>query len=77
MPRQSRAAPLSLGPSYPAWKMNAVKALHRLHARAAIVTREWLWTQLYVQGFSPAEAARLAEQEYRTMHPPAWIKKRR
>jgi hypothetical protein len=42
-----------------------------------MVTREWLWTQLYVQGFSPAEAARLAEQEYRTMHPPAWIKKRR
>ena len=67
MPRPSRGAPISVAqPSCPAWKANAAKALHRLHDRAAIVTPERLWTQLYIRRFTPAQAAELAEREYRS-----------
>jgi hypothetical protein len=55
----------------------AVKALTKLHAPAAAVTRDGLWTKLYVRGFSPKKAAELAEREYRSARPPDWIKRRR
>ena len=48
-------------PSYRAWKVDAVKALQRLNARAAFATPERLWTQFYIRRFSLAEAAELAE----------------
>ena len=78
MSRQSRGAPISIAePSYPAWKAAALKALQRLHAPAAAVTREGIWTQLYIRCFDPAEAAKLAAREYDSTHPPTWIKRRR
>jgi hypothetical protein len=60
-------------PSYPAWKVDAVKALQRLNARTAFATPERLWT--HIRRFSPAEAAELAEREYRSTRPPEWLKK--
>jgi hypothetical protein len=77
MPRQSRAASLNVEPSYPSWKAAAVKALQRLHERAAVVTRESIWTRAYILRLEPAEAAQLAAREYDSVHPPAWIKRRR
>jgi hypothetical protein len=62
---------------YPAWKAAAVKALRKLHERAAIVTRESLWTRAYIMRLDPAEAAELAAREYDSTHPPDWIKRRR
>jgi hypothetical protein len=41
------------------------------------VTRHGLWTKLYVRGFSPEQAAELAEREYGSTRPSAWIKRRR
>ena len=74
MPRQSRTASRDAEPSYPVWKAAAVKALHRLHAPAAMVTRDGLWTRFYVRGFSPKQAAELAEREYYSTQPPSWLK---
>ncbi|MFL5047812.1 MAG: hypothetical protein ACJ8EA_23515 [Xanthobacteraceae bacterium] len=51
-----------------------MKALHRLHAPAAMVTRDGLWTRFYVRGFSPKQAAELAEREYHSTQPPSWLK---
>jgi hypothetical protein len=74
MPRQSR--PIRLKPEpYPAWK--AVKALQKRHERAAIATRESMWTRAYILRLDPAEAAELAAREYDSTHPPSWIKRRR
>jgi hypothetical protein len=77
MPRQSPAASRDVAPSYPAWKADAAKALVKLHVLAAAVTRDGLWTRLYVRGHSPKKAAELAAREYDSAHPPAWVKKRR
>jgi hypothetical protein len=77
MPRQSRPAPLNLEPSYPAWKAAAVKALQKLHERAARVTRDGFWTRCYVRNLSPEKAAELAACEYDSTHPAAWVKRRR
>jgi hypothetical protein len=70
MPRQSRAATLNPQPSYPAWKADAVKALQKLHERAARVTRDGFWTRCYVRNLSPEKAAELAAQEYESTHRP-------
>jgi hypothetical protein len=40
-----------------------MKALQRLHAPAAIVTRERIWIQLYIRRVDLAEAAKLAERK--------------
>jgi len=74
MPRQSRTASRDAEPSYSVWKAAAVKALHRLHAPAAMVIRDGLWTRFYVRGFSPKQAAELAEREYHNTQPPSWLK---
>jgi hypothetical protein len=58
-------------PSYAAWKADALKALEWLRSPAARVTRDGFWTKLYVQGFRPAEAAELADREYRSSAPAA------
>jgi hypothetical protein len=47
MPRQSR----HVEPSYPAWKADAVKALQKLHERAAAVTRGYWPVLMSVAGF--------------------------
>jgi hypothetical protein len=70
MSRIPRAAPRDPAPSYAAWKADAVKALQKLHWSAAAVTRDGLWTKLYVRGFSPEKAAELAEREYDSTHSP-------
>jgi len=54
-----------------------VKALQRLHERAAVVTRDRIWTRAYILRLDPAEAAELAAREYNATHPPAWVKRRR
>ena len=51
-----------------------MKALQRLHAPAATVMPERIWTQLFIRRFDPAEAAELAEREYRSTRPADWIK---
>jgi hypothetical protein len=53
-----------------------MKALQKLHERAAAVTRQALWTKLYIRGFSPEEAAELARREYGSTHRPEWVKRR-
>jgi hypothetical protein len=45
-------------PSYLTWKAAAVKALQKLHWSAAAATRDAVWTNLYIRGFSPDEAER-------------------
>jgi hypothetical protein len=77
MPRQSRPAQPNPEPSFPAWKAAAVKALQKLHERAAAVSRESIWTRAYILRLDPAEAAKLAAREYDSTHPPAWVKRRR
>jgi hypothetical protein len=77
MPRQSRPAPLNPEPSYPAWKAAAVRALQKLHERAARATRESIWTRAYIMRLNPAEAAEIAAREYDSTQPPSWIKRRR
>jgi len=37
-----------------------VKALQRLHERAAIVTRDSIWTRAYILRLDPVQAAELA-----------------
>jgi hypothetical protein len=74
MARQSRAAPLNPEPRYPVWKAAAVKALQKLHERAA---RDGFWTRCYVRNVTPEKAAELAAREYDATHPASWIKKRR
>jgi hypothetical protein len=74
MPRESRAAPRDVVPSYPAWKAAAVKALQKLHERAARVTRDGFWTRCYVRNLSPEKAAELAAREYDSTHPAAWVR---
>ena len=54
-----------------------MKALQKLHERAAAVTRDGLWTRAYILRLDPAEAAELAAREYDSTHPPAWINRRR
>ena len=76
-PRTLRATTRDPEPSYPAWKADAVKAIQKLHWSAAAVTRNGLWTNLYVRGFSPEEAAKLAERECHSTRPPDWLKRRR
>jgi hypothetical protein len=77
MPRQSRPVQLNAEPSYPAWKAAAVKALQKLHERAAAVTRDGIWTRAYILRLDPSEAAELAAREYDSTHPPDWIKRKR
>jgi hypothetical protein len=77
MPRQSRAASLNVERFYPAWKADAVNALQKLHERAAIVTRESIWTRAYILRLDPAQAAEIAAREYDSTHPPSWIKRKR
>jgi hypothetical protein len=50
-------------PPYPVWKAKAVKALQKRHERAAIVTREGMWTRAYIMRLDPAKAAELAARE--------------
>jgi hypothetical protein len=64
-------------PPYPAWKAAAVKALQKLHERAARFTRERLGTRAYILRLDPIEAAELAAREYDASHPPPWVKRRR
>jgi hypothetical protein len=54
-----------------------VKALQKLHERAATVTRESIWIQFYIRRFSLEEAAELAKREYDRTHPPDWVERRR
>jgi len=68
-----RVAALNLEPSYPAWKAAAIAALKKLHWSAVASTRDGLWTRLYVQGFSPEEAAEVADQTYLSTQPPEWL----
>jgi hypothetical protein len=77
MSRVFGAATREREPSYAAWKADALKALEWLRSPAARVTRDGFWTKLYVQGFRPAEAAELADREYRSTHPLHWFKRRR
>jgi hypothetical protein len=77
MSRQSCPTLRDSEPSYPAWKAAAVKALHKLHARAAAVTRESIWTRAYIMHLSPAGAAQVAAREYDATHPAGWVKRRR
>jgi hypothetical protein len=63
--------------SYPAWKAAAVKALQKLHERAARVTRDGFWTRCYVRNLSPEKAVELAAREYDATHAPDWLKRRR
>jgi hypothetical protein len=77
MSRVSRATRRNPEPRNSSWKAAAVKALTKFHARPAIVTRETIWTQLYIRRFDPSEAAELAKREYESTHPPSWIKRRR
>jgi hypothetical protein len=62
---------------YPVWKAAAVKALQKRHERAAIFTRESIWTRAYIMRLDPAKTAELAAREYDSTHPPSWIKRRR
>jgi len=77
MSRVARSAPPAAEPPYPIWKAKAVKALQRRHERAAVVTRDRIWTRAYILCLDPAEAAELAAREYDATHPPAWVKRRR
>ena len=77
MSRVARTAAPAAEPKYPVWKANAVKALRSAHERAAIVTPERLWTQLYIRRLDPTEAAKLAAREYDSTRPPDWIKRKR
>ena len=61
MSRVARAAAPAAEPSYPVWKAKAVKALQRLHERAAAVKGERIWTRAYIMQLSPAEAAEVME----------------
>jgi len=72
-----RSAAFAAEPPYPIWKAKAVKALQRLHERAAAVTRESIWTRAYIMRLDPANAAELAAREYDSTHPPSWLKRRR
>jgi len=60
MSRVARTAAPAAEPKYPVWKANAVKALRSAHQRAAVVTPERLWRQLYIRRLDPDEAAKLA-----------------
>jgi hypothetical protein len=62
MARQARASALDPEPSYPAWRADAVRALQKLHWSAAAATRDGLWINLYVRGFSPEEAAKVVDR---------------
>jgi hypothetical protein len=65
LPPGSRpAASLNAATAFPAWKAEAVKALVKLHERAATATRDGFWTRLYVRGLSPDDAARAAASDY-------------
>src|SRR5215204_4951164 len=57
MSRVARSAAPAAEPPYPVWKAKAVKALQRLHERAAIVTRDRIWTRAYILRLDPAQAA--------------------
>jgi len=52
-----------------------MKALQRLHERAAVVTAI-AYGQAYILRLDPAEAAELARREYDSTRPPSWLKKR-
>jgi len=52
----SRAAKRNPEPSCGVWKADGAKALLKLHVLAAAVTRDGLWTRLYVRGHSPEKA---------------------
>jgi hypothetical protein len=69
MPRLPRAPTLGPEPLYAAWKADAVKELQKRQWSAAAATRDSVWTNLYVRGFSPEEAAKVAEREYHSAHP--------
>ena len=77
MSRVARSAAPTAEPPYAVWKAKAVKALQRLHERAAVVTRDRIWTRAYILRLDPAEAAELAAREYDSTHPPSWVKRRR
>ena len=77
MSRVARSAASAAEPPYPVWKGKAVKALQRLHERAAVVTRDGLWTRAYILRLEPAQAAEMAAREYDATHPPAWVKRKR
>jgi len=54
---------------------DAVKAVQKPHAPAAIVTLEAdIDPALYIRCFCPAEAAELAEREYHSTRPASWLK---
>src|SRR5215216_2687517 len=43
--REARSAASAAEPPYPVWKAAAVKALQKRHQRAAVATRESIWTR--------------------------------
>jgi hypothetical protein len=63
--------------SFPVWKAEAVKALAKVHERAAMMMRERDWRNLYVRGLSLDDAAKHAARDYAATHRPEWAKGRR
>ena len=58
-------------PSYKAWKGEALKVLQRDHNLPPTAISEREWTQLYVHGFTPDQAADRAVREYRQHEAPS------
>src|SRR5262249_2159288 len=50
--------------SFSTWKAAAVKALTKVHERAAVAMRDGYWTRLYVRGLDPDDAAKAAAHEH-------------
>ena len=71
----SRNPAVEAQPSYGAWKDAAAEELKRLHGIEATAFPKREWTELYVQGLTPEEAAERAEREYRSARP-ARLKKK-
>jgi hypothetical protein len=61
---------------FPVWKAEALLELAKVHQHAVMTTHSYFWTQLYIRGFSPEQAAERAAREYKATHRPDWVKGR-
>jgi hypothetical protein len=52
------------------WKAEAVLALVMVHQQALTATHDSFWTQVYIRGLSPQQAAEMAAREYDATYPP-------
>src|SRR5262245_51282205 len=77
LPQNGRQPAPTADVSFPTWKAEAVKALAKLPARAAVAMRERDWRNLYVRGLGPDDAASYAARDDAASHRPEWAKGRR